>query len=96
MAQITVKEVHLEVLNLRLNLADLANSVKSTDAMLERFRIEEMRDRLTRLEAKVEHLEDKRLLNANRFWDLAKLILAAVIGGTVTLVVQYLLGRFLK
>jgi hypothetical protein len=48
------------------------------------------------LETRLDHFEKLRDEKLGRHWDLAKLVIAALVGGTVTIIVQYVLSRFLK
>lgn len=102
-SQITIKETYLAVNDLTKTVARHDQWLSATDNRLEhlgvtveRLRMEEVRDRLTRLETKVEHVEKRQDEEYGRLWDVAKLFLAAIVGGLVTLLVQYALRRVVK
>ena len=95
-SQITIKETFHAVKELEKTVAKLEAWSVATEKTLDRLGLDEIRDRLARLESKTELIEKRLDEGRGRYWDLAKLVIAALVGGTVTIIVQYVLSRFSK
>jgi hypothetical protein len=73
--------------------ADTANSALEDTKKL-RDEIKDMRDRLIKLEAKLEHLEKQRSEEHGRTWAIKLVVVSALIGSGFTILTQFL-SRYL-
>lgn len=87
------------IIELEKTVAILEFRADATDTALEdtkklRDEIKDQRDRLIKLEAKLEHMEKERSEAHGRYWAIKLAIISALIGSIFTILTQ-LLSRYL-